>query len=211
MRIPLVLGAEDLVHEDVQAALLRPLERYLDTEPGTGVNSETYGEATLVEAVWAVNERLAGFMIPSRMLESLPTWEEACGLRPTDADSDAQRRGAVGAAFRGISGNAPPDIADAIAAAAGQAYVDTLRCDPADDVTYWPGINPGPPGFEWSSNRAIVGAKLTSDGQSLRQYRAAQAAVARTLDRMLPARMGYRVGSGDGFLAGVGIVGETFL
>src|SRR5580698_4129469 len=51
--------------------------------------------------MWAINQRMQNIMVPQSMLESLPTWEEACSLRPLLNESIQQRRAAVAARFAG--------------------------------------------------------------------------------------------------------------
>jgi hypothetical protein len=91
------------------------------------------------------------------------------------------------------------------------AFVEVVTVDPANVVAYWPGGIPGPPGFEWYSNRAVVGVRVSKAGLTDAQFFAKRAAVVQALDALLPAWMTYVVGVGSEFVVGQGVVGQTLL
>lgn len=211
-QLPFRLGAGDDTQRQEHRAILDALaEGDFDTSEGSPLWCETYGEATAVAIAWACNRRLANQRIPTRMLEALTTWEEACGLRPTISDSDYDRRARLAAKLRGLCGNALVDIVAAVTAILGNNYHSVVLASPATEITYWPGVNPGPPGYEWSSNRARLGVRMTEDGLSAASFNTKRLAVMFALDAMLPAWMNFCIGTGSGFTTGLGFVGKTLL
>ena len=49
----------------------------------------------------------------------------------------------------------------------GAIFVALRVVQPANEITYWPGAYPGPPGFEWSSNRCKIGMELSNVGDAI--------------------------------------------
>jgi hypothetical protein len=134
-------------------ALLDELAPGWDGSDDTEFNIEMRAWAGLVTTIWAINRRLKGWLIPDEMLESLPVWEESTGLRPSAATSDVERRQRVAGKLRGIASNAISFIESSAQEILGAAFDGLIVADPANHIVYWPGVNPGPPGFEWSTNR----------------------------------------------------------
>jgi len=211
LQFPLSLGGADETHEQEQRALLEALEPAFDTSYGTELWAETYADATAVAIAWACNRRQANSGNPLRMLETLRTHEEACGLRPTIDQTDSERRANLAGKYRSGARNAFLDITETCRAILGTNFSEIRWCDPTDEITYWPGINPGPPGYEWTSNRLRVCVVTTEDGLSPRLYAAKRDATVAELNRMLPSWQNYTIGVGSGFVVGVGIVGKTIL
>jgi len=179
-------------------------------------DTENYAEceayAVAVAMIWDINRRLTNQAIPAQMLEALPIWEETLKLRPADTDSAAARRGKVAAKLRGIAGNSTGDIVAALTALLGTTFVQLVIVPTANELTYWPGIYPGPPGYEWSSNRALVGVEVQQGVLSDAEFQDKQDAVVELLDLMLPSWMTFCTGvESGGFICDVGICGETFL
>ena len=145
------------------------------------------------------------------MLEALTTWEEATGLRPCLNDLGVDRRANLAGRMRGLLNNALSDIESACMALLGNNFASMNVVDPADEVTYWPGVNPGPPGFEWSSNRARIAIEMTTGGLDAASYTDKAAAVWELLDRCTPDWMTFCVGVGSSFVAAQGIVGQTLI
>lgn len=193
-------------------AMLNALAPGYDVSEDSPVYAEAYAHALAVTWVWRLNGRLRNQLVPSKMLETLTTWEEACRLRPTPTDSVLDRRRRVAAKFRGIVGNTYADIYDAMQALLGAHFLGLIGPDPADETTYWPGVNPGPPGFEWCSNRALMAVRLQRLGTDDVAFSALVERAAEMLDAMIPAWMGYQIGTDEGgFIAGIGIAGITLL
>ncbi len=193
-------------------ALLDALAPGWDVSPETAIYAECYAHALAITAIWAINGRLRGQMVPARMLETLPTWEQACGLRPAPGDTPPARRRAVAAQLRGLVGNTLGDINDVCAASAGTAFGGLAIVDAAQATVYWPGINPGPPGFEWSSNRAVVGVKLIKLGFTDADFLALVSRINRQLASLCPAWMTFQVGVDKGVcICDVAVCDQTFL
>ncbi len=184
---------------------------------GTTKAAEAYAFANAISNIWAVNERLRGNDIPSRLLETLPTYEEILRTRPSPDDTDNERRAAVAAKLRGISGQATTDDIEGVCRELlGTAFEGLRRVDPSYEFSYWPGMNPGPPGFEWTSNRAVIGIAVRQDARSDGAWQRALATLRDMLGTLLPAWEVYEIGTDDGgFHIGddpdAGIVGVTFL
>lgn len=178
---------------------------------------EAYAYAGAIAQIWAVNTRLRGADIPARMMETLPTYEEVLRTRPSPQDTDNDRRANVAARLRGISGQAKyEDIEGVCAALLGSAFEGLRNVESADEFSYWPGINPGPPGFEWTSNRAIIGIAVRRGTQSEGAWQRLLSQLRDIIGSLLPGWEVFEVGTDDGgFLVGdgpgAGIVGVTFL
>jgi len=210
-RFPLRFGARDTALDVEHRALLNQLEPGFDVSEGTGLWIETRADALASVIIWRVNARVANQNNPLRMLENLPSWEESCGLRPSVTDTDVARRRRLAARLRGLGGNALQDIEDTARKALGVNFVAFLLVAVDDEITYWPGLNPGPPGFEWSSNRATVGIQISRQQLTDGELRVKRDSLIQDIDRMRPAWMTYVIGTDDTFICGVGIIGQSVL
>lgn len=179
--------------------------------------AEAYAYGSGIAQIWAVNTRLRGNDIPERMLETLPTYEEILRTRPSPDDTDNDRRAAVAAKLRGISGQATgEDIDEVCRTLLGDAYEGLRTVEEAQEYSYWPGINPGPPGFEWTSNRAVIGVAVRQDSRTDAAWQRVMATLRDLLQTLLPAWEVFVVGTDDGGFVlgedlGCGILGVTFL
>lgn len=208
---PFKFGGGDSIVEIEHQALLDAYAPGWDDSEGTENWSECYAYAVAISAVWAINKRLANQLIPMRMLEFLRVWEESCTLRPSRTDTDVERRQRVAGKLRGLVNNAIGDITQAAAESLAENFEALLTVDPANDVTYWPGINPGPPGYEWASTKAIIGVRMNENGLSNARFFAKRSAVVNLLDSLLPTWMTLAVGTGDTFTINQGVIAKTFL
>lgn len=173
-----------------------------------------YAEAMALAQIWAANRRSANQAIASRLLEELPREEEILGLRPDPKDSAIDRRASVAAKRRGLAGNAMPDIEATCRAVLGANFVAVETVADADQITYWPGLNPGPPGREWSSNRCTIGVRMNTVGLTDNQRDSKISSLTEKLDAMLPSWMTFCIGTGDaddGWICDVGICDLTLL
>jgi hypothetical protein len=184
---------------------------------GTTKAAEAYAYAGGIANIWAVNERLRGADVPSRMLETLPVYEEILRTRPASEDTDNARRQAVAARLRGISGQATTeDIESVCRELLGNAFEGLRKVDPDAVYSYWPGINPGPPGFEWTSNLGIIGIAVRQDSRSDAAWNRVMSQLRDLLHTLLPGWEVFDIGQDeDGFILGTdegcGILGVTFL
>ncbi len=199
------------VLEDEHRSILTSLSPGFDPSEGTEFYEEAYAMAMGVAMIWAINRRLRSWWIPEEMLESLRVWEEASGLRPSSSDTDNERRLRVAGKFRGVVNNAIGDLDEAARATLGAAYDGLALVTNTEEVAYWPGVNPGPPGFEWSTNRVIIGLKIDRSSLTEPEFISKRQALFDQLDSMAPAWMAFRIGSGDQFIVNQGIVGATFI
>lgn len=204
-------GGRSIVELEHQA-ILEALAPGYDVESDSPVYAETFAHALAVSTIWALNRRIAGSMIPSRMLETLTTWEEALRLRPARADSAVTRRAAVAAKFLGLASNTISAIYDVCATLAGSLFLGLGQVAEADAIWYAPGIAPGPPGFEWTSNRATISVRLSRVGTPDAVFFALVQRIQVALVAMVPAWMTFRIGTDEGgFIVDVGIVDITLL
>lgn len=208
---PLRLGGGTTYFEQELGILLDRYEEELGLEPDYENKAEAAGEAIALSMMWACSERLSNQAIPERMLENLAVWEAACGMRPVPDDTDRERRTRLAAKMRGQVNNATVDIEDVASKALGSNFVELKITDPTQIVRYWPGINPGPPGYEWSSNHAHVVVVMTKDGLSQDGFERMRGDMERQLQTFLPAWMTFDVTVQGPFTAGGGKVGETGL
>lgn len=175
--------------------------------------AECYAHAVALTMIWAVNKRLVNQAIPSKMLEALPDWEEILHVPPLLTDSSVTRRARVAAKLRGFAANTLSDLEAAALLAAGTNYVALSAPDPANVWSYWPGVNPGPPGFEWCTNNASVSVVVTQTGLSDADFVAMLERVAQAIEPPMPAWMNFNIGvdSGAGFVCSLGVLGLTLL
>lgn len=199
-------------HSVEHAALLDALTDAFDVSTDSDIYIETYAYAVAIAIIWSGNGRTGNQGIPARMFEALSTWEEACRLRPAPSDSIIQRRKRVAAKLRGLAGNDLTSLNDTCEAIAGQNFSRILSVPTASQINYWPGVYPGPPGFEFSSNRLVICVELVRLGLSDSEYTSVQSRVEQTLNGMVPAYMTYVVGDYQGgFTCDVGVCGETLI
>lgn len=215
-QFPCNLGAADDTLEQIRLALSEELRSWgLNVNDGESAEIELTSDAMVLAFMWAVNERIGNQALPLRMIDHLPVWETIMQLRPVKGQGDNARRAAVAARMRGFGGNAfSTDMTQAAATEAGGAWVESRKNAEADTTSYWPGINPGPPGFEYASNRAHVAFVLNSAGIELGQFIDLRDRVAILVDQMRPDWLTFEVGTndtGDGFKLGVSIVGQDLL
>lgn len=195
-----------------RVAIAEQIAKYgLDpTDPSVG--GEVYALANAVGSVWAINTRLRGAEIPQRMLETLTTYEEILRLTPTAKDTDVARRQAVAAKLRGLAGASFSDIESACANLLGPQFDGLVTVAPADEITYWPGINPGPPGYEWFSNRCVLGVRIKREGIDADGFERLFGQLRALLQDYLPAWEVFAIGVGaDGFTVDVDTVDIDFL
>ena len=123
------------------------------------------------------------------------------------------RRAAVAAKFRGLNGNQLGALEEAAIAAMGANNFAAILIvdDDVDGVTYWPGINPGPPGYEWSTTRCLAAFRVTSTGLSVDTYTKRHAALVNALDAMMASWATFAIGQGSSFVVNVGTVAVTFI
>lgn len=191
--------------------MLDALSAGYNVDPDGNVYAETYAHAIAVAFIWALNGRLKNIYVPGKMLETLPVFEEAMRLRPGSRDALQVRRARVAAKFRGIIGNAITDLQGVCESVAGQNFVALVPVPTASEVAYWPGVNPGPPGYEWSSNRACLCVQLQRLTLSDAEYTAMTLRLRRALADIQPVWMRIVIGEGTDFVCSVGIVGETLI
>lgn len=197
-------------YETELAALLDAYAPGWSADDGSQNFAEVRALALAAAIIWAVNRRAEGRIVPGRMLETLPTWEQACGLRPLPGMTAVDRRAAVAARFLGFAGNMVSAIYDVCAALAGSAFLGLATV--TDATHYEPGINPGPPGWEWSSPRASLAVQLRRGGLPDAAFLDLVRRLSLELSSLLPAWMTFVVGTSEGgAVAGVAIAGLTLV
>jgi hypothetical protein len=194
LAMPLGGGPDDI--QVAQNALLEALRPYLTpTDPAQ--IAQTNGEALAIAITWAVNRRLSGQLDPNRMIETLPQWETACGLRPAPTDTDTDRRNALAAQFLGFVGNTISDLYAICVAVAGPSFLGFYL--PASSApTYTPGLLPGPPGWEQTSCRATIGVRLQPVGTADAAFLDTIRTLTRQLGLACPAWMTFCLGTDEG-------------
>ena len=208
---PRRFGGGKRAHQIEHEALLDALAPAFDVSSESNVYAEEYGHAIATAFIWALNGRLKNIFVPGKMLETLPIFEEAMRLRPAVRDSVQVRRARVAAKLRGVIGNTLGDLTGVCQAVAGQNFVALLPVPDAYQIAYWPGVNPGPPGYEWTSNRATLCVQLQRVTLGDAEYTAMAQRLFRALADIIPCWMRVVIGEGSGFVCSVGIVGETLI
>lgn len=223
-------GGGKRAHTYATRAITQDFKRYrLDTSEGAVKAAEAYAYGNAIGGIWAVNKRLEGAEIPSRMMETLTLYETILRLRPASDDSDTERRQAVAAKFRALSGQMTfGDIEDICRAVMGASFVQLSKADPADYMTYMPGgggaamaalpagtwgqYAPGQPGYEHSTNRCILAIVVEQGILDNETYEKLKSSLYRLLQSSLPAYMDFAIGEGTaGFICDSGIVDLTFI
>lgn len=196
-----------------QYLLERAAEQGFDTSEEQMLETELYGDAIVLGMILDANERLGLQLNPRAMLENLPVWETAMGLSPTKTASDTFRRDAVLARARAYGENTPVAVYSAAHAVFGAALVSITYPEEADAITYWPGVNPGPPGLEWTSTRMIHKVRVRREGVVGYQERVDM--LASVLDELLPAQDAFTIytydAGADSFVLGVSELGVAGL
>jgi hypothetical protein len=210
-RFPAPLGGGEDRALQFHRAILQELSDVFDVSEGTVLYHETYAEACWLSMLWAANERLGSQMNPLRMIDVLADWEEASGLRPNDGDSDYDRRRSLAAKMRLLSGNNLNDLVDAAQKALGQNFETVLFPAVDQEIIYIPGVNPGHPGYEYSSNVSTMAVRMNENSLLMTTAAAKLGTLASIFDTLLPSWMSYAVGVGDGFILGISILGKTLL
>lgn len=166
---PRRFGGGRSTREQESIALQRAFKRDgFDPEEPTKA-AEAYAFSSVATIIWSCNQRLRGAEIPSKMLETVPTYEELLRIRVDPNASDNERRNNIAGKLRGLSGQAAEGDIEAVCQVfLGASYQGLYRVADADVLTYWI-KNPGPPGKEWSSTRCYIGIgydrKIYGDAQ----------------------------------------------
>lgn len=214
---PFRFGGGDHPVKVYHKALLEAYDGVFNTDEGSLTELEALAEASVLAHVPIATERLKGQRVPSRMTTALPKWEEACHTLPSEQQTLKERQDAIAAKLRGMGPNAEPDIADACAALLGAHYVGVHYVDSSEEITYYPGVNPGPPGQEWASNVRHVFVKVQTLGKPLADFRVLMARLERMLGDILPSDMKgdwyvhNTLGGVDGFYLDVSLLDLTGL
>ena len=207
---PLNMGGGTSTKQVVRNAMAGRMRKWIDIDDPAS-QAELAGESAILAIIWACNKRLSGQAIPERMIENLEVWEESTGLRPVPEMSDVQRRAELAGKLRGQINNALSDIEESASTILGVNFEELIVVAPADVVSYWPAINPGPPGYEWSSNRAHIAIRMNKQGLTEVQFLDLKDRLHLQLNTLLPAWMTFEIGIDDSFVANVGILGQTLI
>lgn len=213
---PLTLGGGESTVENIFAALLeeyrpKPGGGGFDVSEGSETWCEAYAEAVAVGMIYACNERAAKQMIPECMQENLPVWEEVLGVIVVPDTPLVRRRAVVAAALKVLAKNALTNIAAAARKILGRNYSDLRVTAEADVYFYMPGLNPGPPGWTFTSNRAVITILANKVGINEATYVDLVSRLSERLFGLLPGWMRFEIGtdSGAGWVPNVGIVDQT--
>ena len=207
---PFTFGGGSSTKQVVRKAILSGLSFFLDPSD-TANYAETAGEAALIALIWSSNKRLSNQGVPTRMLENLAVWEESTRLRPTPKDTAPERRARLAGKMRSQLNNAIVDIEEMAEKVLGINYESVIQVDTADVISYWPGVNPGPPGYEWSSNYAHIAIKMNRNNLTDNQFLDKRDHLHRQLHKFIPSWMTFEIGTGDSFVAASGLLGVGLL
>lgn len=208
---PLTFGGGESTIDVVHEALLDAYAPGWDVSDEGDKTAEAYMQALAVTFIWTANRRMANQAQPLKMIEALTLWEEATRLRPTVNDRPRDRRRRLAAKMRGLVSSTLADIEGACVELLGPNFVALHTTAPEAEIVYWPGQNPGPPGFEWSSNRCAIHVEVSRSGMTSSAFDAAVGELERLLDGMVPAWMTFNWHTGMGFAVGVSSLGEDAL
>lgn len=191
---PRKLGGGKRPIQVVHEGLLEASDRAgLDVSEGSVEWCESLAQSAIIANGYAAAERAHYYLIPRKMTESLPMWERALGIQPPTGSPSYARRREVESRFRALTNNAEPDIRDVCSRSTGRCYVGVSYVPLGQELTYLPGVNPGPPGLEWSSSQCTVFVTLTNDGVTQEEYVRRESALAQLLDDFLPGWMAFSI------------------
>jgi len=210
-QFPRSFGGPESALDTAHEALLDAYAPAWDVADESEKCADAYAQALAVSFVWAANKRLANQGQPRKMLEFLTTWEEATRQIPAVSDKANTRRRRVAAKLRGIAGNTLDDIEAACRELLDSAFTALLTTQAVDELVYWPAMNPGPPGFEWCSNRCAIRVQLDKGNLGNGDFDRLVGELSRVLDGQIPAWMTFAWFVGDGFRAGESTLGEDAL
>ena len=209
--IPAQIGGGDTFIEQEHRNILTALERGFGADEDTEAYWEAYAEASSVALIWAVNQRLKSQALPETMIEELPVWEEATNIIVGPRASDHDRRLRLAAKLRGVANNALSDI-EAIAQKMLSFRFDGVEItSPANRISYWAGMNPGPPGKEWSTNRTLVNVKVKKDGLTEGEFTDLVGQLSEQLFQTIPVWMGANVSVDGVWLLNQGVLNQTVI
>jgi hypothetical protein len=208
---PFTFGSGDSDLASLHETLLDAYAPGWDVDDSTSKAAEAYMHALAVTFLWTASRRGANQGQSLKMLEYLPVWEEACRLRPTALDRPTDRRSTLAAHLRGLTDNTLAGIEAVARSLLGVAFVAVLTTDPAQEITYWPGQYPGPPGYEWSSNRLALAVQYTPALLDPADTPRVLGALERSLDNVVPAWMTFTVSGAGGFILGLSQLGSDGL
>ena len=208
---PLQLGGGESTIETLHRALCDRYEPGWDVSDESIKNAEAYAEALCLATVWSCNERLSKQWQPKKATDWLADWEQACDTRPLLSENAVERRSRVATKFRGAAGNTLSDIIDICASVAGDKFIEVVLTQEIDEFSYYPGVNPGPPGLEYCSNRMCLGVRLDTQSLPVGGQDELREKVYRALENVVPSWMRVVVGSDTSFEVGIDLIGATFL
>jgi hypothetical protein len=208
---PFTFGGGESTIDVLHEALLDAYAPGWDVSDDTEKAAEAYMQGLAVTFIWVANRRLAHQGQPLKMIEFLTTWEEATGLRPSAKDRPIDRRRRLAAKLRGLVDSTLLDIEAACRDLLGKNFVALRPTALSDEIVYWPGQNPGPPGFEWSSNRCTLHVEVTKSSLSDSEFDTAMGELERLLDGVVPAWMTFTWHTNSAFMVGVSPLGEDGL
>jgi hypothetical protein len=207
---PLRLGSGISVVGTEHHALLQMWRKGYDIDDDHEHSAEAYAMASGLASAWACNRRLANQGNPNKMIEQLLEWEEICSLHPSESDSDNTRRRVTAAKLGGFRRNDYEAIADSAAKLLGDRYVAYHVVDPSEEITFWPGMDPGPPGFEWTSNRAHIQIEVSRGTIDDTEFYRLMDKLDLHMQAIMPSWMTYHWHTGgDGFQVDISAVGEA--
>ena len=209
---PFRMGGGQSRVEGLFRSLLTEYEKGFSTEEGTENFAETYAEALALSMIYAVNGRVSNQMVPERMQENLPVWEDVLALIVAENTPLTLRRAAVASKLRTMAKNALTDLSDAAAKAMGANFVE-LRVTPNSEVWFYqPGVNPGPEGFQFASNRAVITFVVNKNNLNDFAFNVKVSALSASLQEIAPGWQWFVIGTDDGgFIPNVGALDETLV
>jgi hypothetical protein len=180
--------------------------------PGTLVHCQNLAKARLIGFGFRMGEQLAANAFPASADDGLDYWVKVLAVPRRPDDQKWQLRQRCAAHYRATTSVNLSVIQGALQELLGDAYVDasfetgsSMSSPPA--ITYWPGINPGPVGYDlgggtWLSERCHLWVQVQrpSNMSLANYYNLINVQGFQLLDRMLPAYCTFTISEGDGFI-----------
>jgi hypothetical protein len=140
-------------------------------EEGTLVHVENVALGRFFGCMMRWADRLRNNRQPSLASDSLADWVKILAVPTRPSDTDTEIRAACAAKARGRLGPTRQVVDDSFAELLGDLFIQVWRIDGPDiatppDLTYWPGVNPGPASYDlgggaWLSERCHLVIEVT--------------------------------------------------
>lgn len=166
-----------------------------------------YAEGSVLGIAWSLVRRVSKQFQARSTIDWLADFEKILGLRPTSRLSTPRRRKIIASRLKGLDATNLSKIQEMSEEVLGNHLISLQITAPGDTIRYWP-PNPGPPGYEWMSNRLVVYAKVQKIGSSEDEFATLIRQWEENMHRIMPVYCDFDWHTGDNFYLGESFLGE---